>query len=312
MKISLVIGSGGLFGNAIKNILDIYGKSSFEIPEPFIWNEPKLLHTQFRRNISQYLTTCQNSQEWQIIWAAGKATMRSDAAEAELETANFASFLNILGEELTHFKFPGKFGFCSSAGSIYAGCQTELVTDQTLEAPTTPYAQNKIQQEKILTDWANQNENCQRILIGRLSNLYGPLQDVQKKQGLISHMADCLLHNQEIQIFVPLNTRRDYIWSDDAAKIYMHLLNEDRDTKNKDTHIIAQEESASIEEIIAAFQEITGLNPKISNTVDSLSAAYPKSIQFKGSYSLPEGFNNKLSLREGIQKVWDAKNHAKL
>jgi UDP-glucose 4-epimerase len=311
MKKSLVIGSGGLFGNAAKNILNMYGTSFFEISEPFSWNNPKLLPAQFRHNINQYLRACQNSQEWQIIWAAGKATMRSDTTQAGLETVIFEQFLNIFAEELNHFNLPGSLGFCSSAGSIYAGSQAEMISEKTIESPTTPYAQNKIKQEKVLIDWADQNRNCQGILIGRLSNLYGLLQDSQKKQGLISHIADCILNNQDIKIFVPLNTRRDYIWSEDAAKIFMHFLHEQRATKNNSIRIISQEESASIDEILATFIKVTGIKSNISNIVDPLSAAYPESIQFKSLYPLPKGFYHKLSLHEGIEKVWAAKKRAK-
>lgn len=309
MKTSMVVGSGGLFGNAIKNILPSYRRSLFEISPPFRWNDPKILLAQFRNNINQYLKVCEKFQEWQIIWSAGKATMRSDTAEAELETVIFNNFLSILEEELNNFNFPGTFGFCSSAGSIYARCQTEIITEKTPDAPTTPYAKNKIKQELLLTAWANQNKNCRGILIGRMSNLYSPLQDAQKKQGLISHIASCMLLDQEIQIFVPLNTRRDYIWADDAAIVFMHILNDKSTEKNNPIRIIAQEESASIQEIIAIFKEIIGKDPLIINTIDSLSAAYPQTIRFKATNPLPASLSKKLSLREGIQKIWDAKNH---
>ena len=308
MKLSLVIGGGGLFGCAIKNILPIYGKSFYEVSQPLKWNNPKLLSEQFRHNIHRYLKVCEKSQEWQIIWAAGKATMRSNSSEAELETATFNNFLSILEDELNNLNFPGTFGFCSSAGSIYAGCQAEIITEQTPEAPTTPYAVNKIKQELLLTTWAKKNRLCSGILIGRISNLYSPLQDTQKKQGLISHIANCLLHDRDIDIFVPLDTRRDYIWADDAAKIFMHILNKNDAEKNNPICIISQEESASIQEIITIFKEITGKAPRISNIVDPLSAAYPQSIRFKGAYPLPESLPKKLSLREGIQKIWDAKS----
>jgi UDP-glucose 4-epimerase len=308
MKTSLIVGSGGLFGFAIKNILPNYGRSSFELSQPLTWNALEILLEQFRRNINQYLKVCEKSQEWQIIWAAGKSTMRSDAAEAELETVIFNHFLGILEEELSKFNYPGTFGFCSSAGSIYAGCREQIITEKTPEAPTTPYAKNKIAQELILTDWFNKNTNCQNILIARMSNLYSPLQNAQKKQGLISHIANCMLHDQKIQIFVPLNTRRDYIWADDAAKIFMHILNENSVEKINPIRIIAQEESASIQEIISIFKEITGKNPLITNIVDPLSAAYPLTIQLKSAHPIQASLPIKISLREGIQKIWDAKN----
>ena len=55
-------------------------------------------------------------------------------------------------------------------------------------------------------------------MIGRFSNLYGPGQNLGKLQGLISRLALSAVTRQPINIFVPLDTIRDYVYVDDAAQ----------------------------------------------------------------------------------------------
>lgn len=40
-------------------------------------------------------------------------------------------------------------------------------------------------------------------LIARISMFYGPGQAKDKQQGLLAHIARCILRNQPIQIYVP-------------------------------------------------------------------------------------------------------------
>ncbi len=55
------------------------------------------------------------------------------------------------------------------------------------------------------------------LLVGRLSNLYGPGQDLAKPQGLISQLCRAQLTRRPLSIYVSLDTRRDYLFVDDAA-----------------------------------------------------------------------------------------------
>ena len=49
-----------------------------------------------------------------------------------------------------------------------------------------PYGHEKLIQEKLFTNLAEQTGSD--LLIGRLSNLYGPGQKLTKPQGLIAHV----------------------------------------------------------------------------------------------------------------------------
>ncbi len=66
-------------------------------------------------------------------------------------------------------------------------------------------------------------------VVGRLSNLYGPGQDLNKPQGVVSRL--CLTHltGEPFPVYVSLDTRRDYLYVADAAAMVAAGLAEVRD-----------------------------------------------------------------------------------
>jgi UDP-glucose 4-epimerase len=61
-------------------------------------------------------------------------------------------------------------------------------------------------------------------VIGRITNLYGPGQRLDKSQGLISHLLLSRFGNIPATIFVPLETVRDYFYVDDCARLVLDSL----------------------------------------------------------------------------------------
>src|SRR5258706_11384893 len=111
----------------------------------------------------------------------------------------------------------GSFVLSSSAGAIYAGSTDPVVTETTAECPTTGYGRGKLRQEQLVRSFADRAPTQVTSLIARISTLYGPGQSAEKPQGLISHMARQIIRNLPIQIYVPLDTIRDYITVNDAS-----------------------------------------------------------------------------------------------
>jgi UDP-glucose 4-epimerase len=62
------------------------------------------------------------------------------------------------------------------------------------------------------------------LVIGRISNLYGPGQKLDKQQGLISQLCLATARREVLNIFVPMDTLRDYLYVEDAAAMIHSLL----------------------------------------------------------------------------------------
>ena len=61
-------------------------------------------------------------------------------------------------------------------------------------------------------------------MVGRLSNLFGPGQDLSKPQGLISQLCLAAASRRAMNLYVPMETLRDYLYVDDAAGMIRGLL----------------------------------------------------------------------------------------
>lgn len=297
-----IIGNNGLFGKALVRQLTISGAELFEHTTPFAWNDPATLHAQYTKTMQQFFDSLKASDQWQIIWAAGKSMMRSPEAQLGAETDALRYFLDTLDAQLNKTRFPGSFGFASSAGAIYAQNTFGNINELSPISPSTAYAQHKIAQEQLLIDWSQKSAPFRTVFIGRITNLFGPHQDPNKRQGLISEAVRCYREQKALNLFVPPETKRDYIWVDDAAQIFIWHLNQICSTNNT-IRIIAQEMSYSIQEIVDCFRPLTGQSLQINQAKDNFSSAYPLETHFKSLYPITQPDFQRLSLIQGIRKM---------
>lgn len=207
-----VIGSGGLLGSAInKGITDSFPSTTIR------WENHNESITDLEANLVHFSRQLNPDQPWRIIWAAGHATVSSSREVCEAELKVFDQFTEKAQQGLTS---PGRFFLASSAGGVYAGSPDPPFTARSVPHPTSEYGSLKLQQESaLLANCANRGDVT--AVIGRISNLYGPGQNLGKLQGLISHLILAALTRNTMNIFVPLDTIRDFVFVNDAA----HMIN---------------------------------------------------------------------------------------
>jgi UDP-glucose 4-epimerase len=154
------------------------------------------------------------AEGWRIAWCAGSGVVASSQHEIDRE-------LWVLGEFLRRWQPPsGDPGtramfFASSAGGVYAGSVGPPFTEETSPQPISPYGQAKLAAEAIFTTFSLRSGIP--LLIGRLSNLYGPGQNLDKPQGLVSQLCRAHATGEPLSLYVPLDTMRDYLYAGDAG-----------------------------------------------------------------------------------------------
>jgi UDP-glucose 4-epimerase len=208
----------------------------------------------------------------------------------------------LLQEKISDLSSPGLIGFASSAGAIYSSCVDFEITELSTETAQSDYAFAKLTQEKILRKFLLGNPNVS-LLVARFSTLYGPGQSSGKQQGLLSHIARCALKHQPVQIFVPLDTLRDYIFSDDAALTFvrsLRLLRTD-DCKFR-MKIISSERSVTIAEIISTFNRLMQKRVPLVLNRNNLSTLYTPRISYRSIYSTKNDIRQH-TLIEGIASL---------
>lgn len=278
MTIAWVIGSGGLLGSALCRALRSKGIDIFSPSQAFSWGDAGKLERQLATEVQSFGLQVQAATRWEIYWAAGVGTMGSPAHALMPETNALAALLHAIETQASLNATEGALALASSAGAIYAGCTHEVINDDTAPAPTTPYAHEKLKQEDLLVALTRTNPKWSG-LAARISTLYGPGNSHTKQQGLIAHIARCILQNKPTHIYVPIDTIRDYITADDAAASIitgMHRM----DGMGFCARIVASGQPTTIAEIISIYKRITRRNPRIVTSASKLSSVYSRRIQF--------------------------------
>lgn len=241
-----VIGAGGLFGSALVR------KAS----QPFLgdaipWDDSeKALHV-LAVNLQNFSDIA--AGKWCIAWAAGRATTSSSNEDTQHELGLFRNFTQHLAAHTPPGN--GTFLLTSSAGGVYAGSSFPPFTSTSTPHPISNYGQLKLDQETIADQVLSPRMN---VLIARVSNLYGPGQDLRKLQGLVSRLALAAITKQPLSIYVPLDTLRDYIYADDAAAQALSWVTRDsNDSPRAQIRILASGESVSVGTVISLMNDVT-------------------------------------------------------
>lgn len=288
MSLHWVIGGGGLLGAALVRRLQAGGGNLFSPVERLCWAEPERLAGQIRAAVLTFgqqveqAVQVQGGGGWSLYWAAGVGAMGSTAAELATETRAWGVLLDAVARSPQLCTMPGRIVLASSAGAIYAGLRAEIIDEASDVAPTTPYAQAKLSQERLLADFCTR-ELPVAALTGRISTLYGSGQAFGKRQGLISHMARSIVHNRPIQIFVPFDTVRDYITAEDAAELLITSAGV-LPPGVACMRIVAAERPTSIAEIVATFRRVSRRPVLIATSASQLSNLYLRRVQFRSSW----------------------------
>ncbi|NBY44699.1 MAG: NAD-dependent epimerase/dehydratase family protein, partial [Acidimicrobiia bacterium] len=210
-----VIGRGGLLGRSVEQHLVSFAEV-FVPNQKFEWHDSSRVASQLATECQSFISLVAND-DWTIYWCAGRGTLNSAPDQMQAENAVFESFLQALQSNLSaSAKQNGTIFFASSAGAVYGGSKNPPFTELTQPKSLTSYGDAKIHQEDLLRNFAVKNGI--RVLVGRISNVYGARQDLAKNQGLISTICFSVLRRQPLNLFVPLETSRNYIFVEDAAK----------------------------------------------------------------------------------------------
>ena len=245
--ITWVIGAGGLLGSAV-----VRAQRTTFLPGAVPWQDPAAAIATLHEQASAFAREVGDSR-WAIVWAAGQATTSSSAEETARELMVFTAFIEELRALRPHG--PGTVFITSSAGGVYGGSSNPPFHDRTEPIPLGTYGKLKLDQEQVAVD--RLGDSCQ-IIVGRVSNLYGPGQDLTKLQGLISRLALASVTRVPITMFVSLDTLRDYLYVDDAAAMISMWLARSAELDGQPlTVVIAAGQSVSLGHVISTMQDVT-------------------------------------------------------
>ena len=250
----------------------------------------------------------EKATSWNIYWCAGAGVVGTSAEQLAAETATLRFFLDQLSDAIANLPsaVTGQIFLASSAGGVYGGSAGRPLTEATIPHPISDYGRGKLAHEEILRDWVRELPNVS-TLIGRLSNLYGPGQHLEKPQGLISHMSRCLIFSVPVRIFVPLDTIRDYLFVEDAAtRIVAGMRRLRREAPNGGHHVIkifGSGSETSVASLIGVFRQIAKRHLRLISSQSAVRSQQPAGLQFRSIVWADESPLPRTELLDGVNRV---------
>ena len=298
-----VIGRGGLLGNSVEKQCTNFAEI-FSPTEKFVWSDSAQLQRQITKNCKQF-SQIVSDEQWAIFWCAGKGTLSSTTEQMFEETRIFQAFLKSVEKNFGEKLLPNGLVFhASSAGGVYAGSENQPFTELTTPQPTTAYGEAKLKQEDSLREFSDRLRV--RVVVGRISNLYGANQDFSKNQGLISTICDSILRRQPTNLFVPLETSRNYIYVSDASRIIVDAAKialTDTGPTHKFVKLVVADENLTIGNILSVAKAVFRVRPLITASSNAKTNKQPRSINFKSVVLLDADSFCKTRISVGIKRV---------
>ncbi|WP_168916296.1 NAD-dependent epimerase/dehydratase family protein [Microcella flavibacter] len=205
----LMIGRG-LLGRAVLGLLPL-GTPAASVR----WGDADRAVSDLRAAADQLIGS--SGDRWRLYWCAGAGVTATSAESLETEVDVFRRFLEHLESLPEAVRRRGTVFLASSVGGAYAGAGSPPYDERSPTGALSPYGSAKLAMEAELA--ATSSRSGVRSFIARITNLYGPGQDLSKGQGLISTIARTYISNQPASIFVPLDTIRDYVYAPDCARV---------------------------------------------------------------------------------------------
>ena len=299
-----VVGRGGLLGSSVERAL---GPGAWRPERPLAWSSREGLADSTADAVRGFAARLGaiSGDGWSLFWCAGAGVVGSSAAELESENTSLRLFLDRLDTEPRLMDLPGRIFLASSAGGVYGGSLGRPLTEDTTPRPISDYGRAKLAQEETLLSWARGRPRVS-TLVGRLANLYGPGQSLDKPQGLISHMSRCLIFGVPVHVYVPLDTIRDYLYAGDAGRRVvagLERLSREAPERRHVTKIYASERETSVAGLIGAFRRLGKRQLRVVSGLHPVGTQQPARLQFRSTVWRDEAVSGRTQLLEGVSRV---------
>jgi UDP-glucose 4-epimerase len=215
---------------------------------------------------------------WRLAWCAGAGVVGTSVSQFADEQSYLVTFLDSLRSATpTGLGNVGGVCFASSAGGVFGLGSSEWITERSPESAISPYGKSKLIQERLIIDWAD--ESGVPVLVARISNLYGPGQNLAKAQGFISQLLRSMLVRRPFRLGVSGDTQRDFIHVDDAAARIDCWMN-DPGVSGVTRKLVVAGHSHTLLTVSKMVRSVTRIPPKVMYAATAGSELQPRHHRF--------------------------------
>ena len=187
--------------------------------------------------------------------------------------------------------------FCSSGGTIYRDAERPHREDEPLE-PRIPYAWGKVAAEGLLAYHGRAHGLSHLVL--RCSNVYGPGQSIEKRQGVIVKLLTDLRDGRPTEVWGDGRAVRDYLFVADLCRLIEAALASPR----TGAFNVGSGVGTSLLGLVDAIEAVTGRRPRLVHA--PAEAGSPGANVLDASAAREAfGWAPATSLQEGIRATWE-------
>jgi UDP-glucose 4-epimerase len=192
--------------------------------------------------------------------------------------------------------------FASTGGAMYGTQPLDRVSEEALPVPISPYAIGKQAIEGYLR-YFQQTRGLDSVSF-RISNPYGPRQRAGRSQGVIPIFLQRIAEGLPITVFGDGSMVRDYIFATDSVRMIAESIA--RPTVQS-VYNVGSGVGTSVAELVDLAREITAM-PVTVEYRDKAATAVDTVVLETQRYAADFGQQSFVSLRDGMQRTWDAIN----
>jgi UDP-glucose 4-epimerase len=212
-----------------------------------------------------------------VIWAAGIGHTGAGVDAMRAETMAVRSLCDVITQLPVRKRERVSVLFASSAGALYGGHGYSEVSEADPPCPVTAYGREKLVQEDVLHAFAA--ESGSRVVICRYSNLYGLADGRLTARGLVSTAVRATRLRHPIVVYVSPDTRRDLVYSTDAAAESLNLF--EAAPAGVTTALVREGETRTVAEILALVGRVSGRRVPATYAERPETRLQPKVLRFR-------------------------------
>ena len=269
------------------------------------WNDPAAARAAIGDAVDAFLREA-GGQPWALCWTAGRGIVGTPAADLAVERSYLGAALDAVRAAPVRLRATGRLVLASSAGGLHAGDGSTVVTEASAPTPISAYGHHKLLQEQDVAAFAASTGVVS--LIGRISNVYGPGQDLRKPQGFISRLCASMLRREGFVLTVPPDTIRDFVYVTDVGRRVAAWLGRPRarhEQANPAVKLLVSGHPTTLIDVIGVVRSVARVPVRITTSPLDRSPDQPLRTRFR-STALPELDREvpTTSLVEGVHRTW--------
>lgn len=268
----LIVGHGQL-GRSVSAHLPAGTWAAAEVP----WSDP----ADARRAVEHRLRTfLAGPDATSVLWCAGAATVGSAPSQLDDELTTLRTALDVVAD----VGRPVRLFVAGSAGGVHGG-NSGVCDESTPPRPANAYGWSKLEVERSVAEWAGATKIA-TVLVGRISNLYGPLQNLAKPQGFISHLLRSMAVGEPLVLRVPPSTIRDFVYAHDVGAAIAGWATNGPLEPRTDVGLLAAGRSVTLGHVVATAERVTHRRARVL-FAGGRDADQPSSIRFRSRAVIP-------------------------